>query len=131
MRVHYRRLARNTRDAASASPLHVDRGGDLGYLPDYPGGVAVPGEVFRPIHVAGPEAVERAIPQANFRLAGQGDDVLPPGRGVPVRKRARWRRTEHHALGTVERGQLWRRCQSELFQIPPDLMALYHLQTRR
>jgi len=65
--------------------------------------VAMPGEVFRHIHVAGPEAVNRAIPQADFRLAGQGDDVLPPGRGVPVTQRAGWRRTEHHAFGTVER----------------------------
>jgi hypothetical protein len=34
----------------------------------------MPGEVFRHIHIAGPEAVDRAIPQADFRLAGQGDD---------------------------------------------------------
>jgi len=42
----------------------------------------MPGEVFRHIHVAGPEAVNRAIPQADFRLAGQGDNVLPPWGGV-------------------------------------------------
>ena len=39
----------------------------------------MPGEVFRHIHIAGSEAVDRAIPQADFCLAGQGNDVLPPG----------------------------------------------------
>jgi len=77
----------------------------------------MPGEVFRHMHVARPQAVEGAITQADFRLAGQGDDVLPPWRMVPVAQRAGGRRTEHHTLGAVERGQIRVGRQSELFHV--------------
>src|SRR5206468_5240937 len=46
------------------SPLQVDRGGDPGYLADHTGGVPMPGEVFRHIHISRPQAVDGAITQA-------------------------------------------------------------------
>src|SRR5438128_1346320 len=52
----------------SPSPLHVDRGGDPGHLADHTGGVSMSGEVFRHIHVSRPQAVDGAIPQADFRF---------------------------------------------------------------
>src|SRR5262250_850759 len=99
----------------SPSPLNVDRGGDPGHLADHTGGMSMPGEVFRHIHVPWPQAVDSAIPQADFRLAGQGDDVLPPWRVVPVAKMARGGRTEHHTLGAMERSQIRVGRQIDLF----------------
>ena len=104
-------------DAVSPSLLYVDRGGDPRHLADHPGGVAMPGEVFCHIHVAGPKAVDGTVAQADFCLAGQGDDVLPPWGGVPITQRARRCRTEHDALGTVERGQLGVGRQIEFFHV--------------
>ena len=64
------------------SSLQVDRSGDPGYLADHTGGVSMPGKVFRHIHISRPQTVDGAITQADFRLAGQGDDVLPSN-GTP------------------------------------------------
>src|SRR5262249_30848813 len=101
----------------SPSPLQVDRGGDPGHPAHYPGSVSTPGEFFRHIDVSRPQAVDRAIPQADFRLAGQGDDILPPWRVVPVAKMAGCRRAKHYTLGAVERGQIRMGRQIELFNV--------------
>src|SRR5262249_15158185 len=107
----------------SPSPLQVDRGGDPWDSANYTGGVTMPSEVFCHVYVSRPQAVDSAIPQANFCLAGQGDDVLPPWRVVPVAKMAGWRRTEHHTLGAVERGQIRVGRQIELFNVGLAIVA--------
>src|SRR5215510_185740 len=98
------------------APLHMDRGG-------HPGRMAVPGEVFRHIHVTWPQTVDGAVAQADFCLPRQGDDVLPPGGGMPVTKRAGECRTEHHPLSALERRQLRVGRQIQLFHMRLAIVA--------
>jgi hypothetical protein len=107
----------------SPSPLLVDRGNDPRPLTDHPGGVAVPGAVFHPMHVARPQAVEGTIPQADCCLAGQRDAGLPSWRGVPVTHRARSARTDYDALGAVERRPIRVGRQSKCFHVQRAIVA--------
>src|SRR5712691_7192548 len=62
-------------DAGPPLRLHVDGRGDPGHLADDTGGMAVPGEVFRHIHVARSQTADSAVSQADFRLPSQGDNI--------------------------------------------------------
>ena len=50
-----------------------------GDIADHAGGVAVAGEVFGEVDIARPKAVDAAVSEADFRFAGEGDDVLAAG----------------------------------------------------
>src|SRR5262245_24621870 len=89
-------------DTVSPLLIHMNGGSDPGHLANHTGSVAVPGEVFRHVYVAWPQALDGAITQADFRLPGQGDDVLSPRGSMPVAKRTGGCRTEHHTLGVLE-----------------------------
>ena len=88
---------------------------DTRRLVAYDGGsVTLAGQVVGHQDVAGAESPFGAVADADFHLAGQGDDVLPARRGVPVGKIAGFKASEIDAGGylhTAVDGPLGRQVQ--------------------
>ena len=80
----------------------VNGGGDSGGAAHYPGGMSVPGQVFSEVNISGSEPMDRSVGKPDFRFPGQGDDVLPPGRHMPIAEVPRGRVPEYDPLGAVQ-----------------------------
>ena len=76
------------------------------HVPDHTRGVAFAGQIFRQGYMTRAKAMHRAIAQADFHLARQVNDVLPPRGSVPVGKTARLRSTKDNIGGGMRRRQL-------------------------
>jgi hypothetical protein len=122
--------------ASSALVCQGNRGRHAGHVPDHTGSVAFASQIFRQGHMARAKAMHRAIAQADFYLARQVDDVLPPWGIVPVRKTARLRSTKDNVGGGMRRCQLGVRGGIKFFdmrlpvrtRIQPDNAHGYALQ---
>src|SRR6266568_9298448 len=71
----------------SASAMLVgegDRRGDSRDIADHAGRVALAGQVFGQVDVAGAVAVHAAVTQPDLDLATQRDDELAAGRRMPI-----------------------------------------------
>ena len=60
--------------------VQVNGGGYPGNVAHHPGSVAMARQVFSQVDVSGSKPVDSPVAKADFRFAGQGDDVLPAGR---------------------------------------------------
>ena len=103
--------------ASSALVGQGNRGRYTWHVPDHTGGVAFAGQIFRQGHMARAKAMHRAIAQADFYLARQVDDVLPPWGSVPVGKTARLRSTKDNVGGGMRRRQLGVRGRIQFFDM--------------
>ena len=80
----------------------VNGGGDSGGAAHYPGGMSVAGQVFSEVNISGSEPMDRSVGKPDFRFSGPGNDVLPPGRHVPIAEVPRGRGPEYDPLGAVQ-----------------------------
>src|SRR5262249_50742687 len=87
-----------------------------------------PGEVFRECDVTGTEAPHGAVTEPDLDLTLERDHVLTPGRVVPVVKVPRLGRTEHHALGSVQRREIGTRRRIDVFEV--RLSVIPRIETR-
>jgi hypothetical protein len=62
----------------------VDGGDDPWDVTHNAGGVSAAGQIFGEVDVSWTKPVYGAIAEADFRLAGEGDQVLPAGSDVPI-----------------------------------------------
>ncbi len=74
----------NSVDSAVPAFLQTDLHGEMRLVADRAHRVPAPGQVIGQEHIAWPKSIHGAIAYANFRLARQGDDVLPARRCMPV-----------------------------------------------
>ena len=73
---------------------------------DDSGDMAAAGGVFGEHNVARAEAANRAVAGFDLDLAGERDDILPSRHDVIAAPMGRRRRTEHDAMGRLQRGNL-------------------------
>ena len=59
--------------------VQVDGGDDSGDVTHNAGGVSAAGQIFGEVDVSGAKLVDGAVAEADLRLAGEGDQVLPAG----------------------------------------------------
>jgi hypothetical protein len=68
--------------------------------------MALTSEVFHQVHMPGAEPMDCAVTQANFRLAGEGNDILTARPGVPVAEAARLSLPKDNAFGRLKLSQV-------------------------
>src|SRR5581483_1445507 len=76
------------------------------FAADHARDMAAAGGVFRQHHVAGSEGANRAVAGFDLDLAGEGDYILPSGRGMITAQVVRRRGAKHDAVGGLQRGRL-------------------------
>ena len=82
--------------------VQVDGGDDPRDVTHNAGGVSAAGQIFGEVDVSWTKPVYGAIAEADFRLAGEGDQVLPAGSHVPIAEESRRQGPENDSLGVVQ-----------------------------
>src|SRR5216683_219437 len=72
---------------------------DARLIADHARGMALAGQVFCQVDVAGPEAMDCAVAEADLHLTGQGDHELTPWRRMPIEEVARRQGAELNSVG--------------------------------
>ena len=67
--------------------VQVDGGDDPGDVSHNAGGVSAASQILGEVDVSWAKSVDGTVPQTDFRLAGQGDQVLPAGRSCQSPKK--------------------------------------------